>query len=220
MIDIVSQINDTHREVGSRRIPAGEGRTVLLRRRYGPPIEEVWNACTDPDRINRWFLPVTGDLHLGGTYQLKGNAGGEILRCQPPHLLKVTWVFGDTPASEVEVRLFPTEGGETLFELEHAAVVDPTLWGEYGPGAVGVGWDLTLLGLSMYLDGESPEDLAAWQETTEATEWIVQSSQAWGAAHEEAGATASQAAAARESTTNFYAPEVSANAITDESQRG
>jgi uncharacterized protein YndB with AHSA1/START domain len=126
MIDIVSQINDTHREVGSRRLPAGEGRTVLLRRRYDAPIEEVWNACTDPDRINRCFLPVTGDLRLGGTYQLKGNAGGEILRCEPPRLLKVTWVFGDNPASEVEVRLSPGAGGETLFELEHAAVVDPT----------------------------------------------------------------------------------------------
>jgi uncharacterized protein YndB with AHSA1/START domain len=220
MIDIVSQINDTHRQVGNRRIPAGEGRTVLLRRRYGAPIEDVWNACTDPDRINRWFLPVTGDLHPGGTYQLKGNAGGEILHCQPPHRLTVTWVFGDTPASEVEVRLFPGGVGETLFELEHAAVVDPKLWGEYGPGAVGVGWDLTMLGLSMHLDGESPEDLAAWNETPEATECIVQSSRAWGAVHQAAGATASQAAAARENTTNFYAPKVSTNATTDESQRG
>jgi uncharacterized protein YndB with AHSA1/START domain len=213
MIDIVHQINDTHRQVG-------EGRMVLLRRRYGAPIEDVWNACTDPDRINRWFLPVTGDLHVGGTYQLKGNAGGEILHCRPPQWLNVTWVFGDSPASEVEVRLSPSEGGGTLFELEHAAVVDPKLWGEYGPGAVGVGWDLTLLGLSMHLDGESLEDLAAWNATPEATECIVQSSQAWGAAHEAAGATASQAAAARENTTNFYAPKVSTDAATDESQSG
>jgi uncharacterized protein YndB with AHSA1/START domain len=220
MIDIVGQINDTHRKVGNRRIPAGEGRTVLLRRRYGAPIEDVWNACTDPDRINRWFLPVTGDLHLGGTYQLKGNAGGEILRCEPPHRLKVTSVFGESPASEVEVRLFTGGGGETLFELEHAAVVDPTFWGEYGPGAVGVGWDLTLLCLSMHLAGESPEDLAAWKETPEATEWIIQSSQAWGAVHAAEGATASQAAAAVEKTTNFYAPEVSTTATTEESQSG
>lgn len=221
MIDIVGgQINDTHRQVGNRRIPAGEGRTVLLRRRLGAPIEDVWDALTDPDRINRWFLPVTGDLHLGGSYQLKGSAGGEILRCQPPHLVRVTWVLGDNPASEVEVRLLAGGGGETLFELEHAVVVDPTLWGEYGPGAVGVGWDHTLLCLSMHLDGKSPEDLAAWNETPEATEWVVQSSQAWGAAHEAAGATASQAAAARENTTNFYAPKVSTNATTDESQSG
>jgi uncharacterized protein YndB with AHSA1/START domain len=207
MIDIVRQINDIHRQVGTRRIPAGEARTVMLQRRYGAPIEDVWDACTDPERINRWFLPVTGDLHYGGNYQLEGNAGGEILNCKPPHLLKVTWVFGDDPPSEVEVRLYSGGGGETLFELEHCAVVDPKLWDEYGPGAVGVGWDLTLLGLSMHLDGESPEVLAVWNETPEAKEWIALSSQAWGAAHEAAGATASQAAAARENTTNFYAPK-------------
>ena len=218
MIDIVSQIKDTHREVGNRRIPTGEGHTVLLRRRYGATIEDVWNACTDPDRINRWFLPVSGDLHLGGTYQLKGNAGGEILRCEPPHLLKVTWVLGDNPASEVEVRLSAGADGHTMFELEHAAVVDPTFWDQYGPGAVGVGWDLAMLGLSMHLHGQSPEDLAAWQETPEATEWIVQSSRAWGAAHEAAGATASEAAAARENTTHFYAPKASTNATTNTSQ--
>ena len=220
MIDIFSQINDTRRQVGDRRIPAGEGRTVLLRRRYGAPIEDVWNACTDPDRINRWFLPVTGDLRPGGTYQLRGNAGGEILHCQPPHRLNVTWVFGDIPASEVEVRLFPGGGGETLLELEHATVVDAKLWGEYGPGAVGVGWDHTLLCLSMHLAGKSPEDVAAWNETPEATECIVRSSQAWGAAYEAAGATASQAAAACENTTNVYAPKVGTDATTDQSQRG
>jgi hypothetical protein len=77
-----------------------------------------------------------------------------------------------------------------------------------------------MLGLSMHLHGQSPEDLAAWQETPEATEWIVQSSHAWGAAHEAAGATASQAASARENTTNFYAPNASTNATTDESQSG
>ena len=44
----------------------------------------MWDACTDPERIGRWFLPVSGDLRLGGRYQLEGNAGGEILRCEPP----------------------------------------------------------------------------------------------------------------------------------------
>jgi uncharacterized protein YndB with AHSA1/START domain len=220
MIDIVGQINDTHRKVGNRRIPAGEGRTVLLRRRYGAPMEDVWNACTDPDRINRWFLPVTGDLHLGGTYQLKGNAGGEILRCEPPHRFKVTWVFGDSPASEVEVRLFSGGGGETLFELEHAAVVDPTFWGEYGPGAVGVGWDLTLLCLSMHLAGESPEDLAAVEGDAGSRGVDHPEQPGMGSRGRGGGRDCLQAAAAVEKTTNFYAPKVSTTATTEESQSG
>ena len=81
---MISQINDTHREVGTGPLPSTAQRSVLLGRRYNAPIEDVWDACTDPSRIGRWFLPVTGDLRSGGTYQLEGNAGGEILRCEPP----------------------------------------------------------------------------------------------------------------------------------------
>jgi uncharacterized protein YndB with AHSA1/START domain len=210
MIDITSQISSTDREVGNRRIPAGEGRAIRLRRRYDAPIEEVWNACTDPARISRWFLPITGDLCVGGTYQLKGNAGGKILRCEPPSLLQVTWVFGDDPTeadvSEVEVRLSPGNNGGTVLELEHAAVIDPKFWAEFGPGAAGVGWDLALLGLGMHLRGEVIEDPEAWQDTLQARQFIAQSSRAWGDAFKASGATAAEVEAAVEHTTAFYAP--------------
>ena len=84
MNDIAREIEAINRIIGSRRIPAGEGRSVVLRRRYDAPIEDVWDACSDPDRLKRWFSPVSGDLRVGGTFQIEGNAGGEILRCQPP----------------------------------------------------------------------------------------------------------------------------------------
>jgi uncharacterized protein YndB with AHSA1/START domain len=80
-------------------------RTVVVRRAFPAPIEDVWDACTTAERISRWFMPVTGDLRLGGKYQLEGNAGGEMLNCEPPRLLRVTWVMGEGPASEVEMRL-------------------------------------------------------------------------------------------------------------------
>jgi uncharacterized protein YndB with AHSA1/START domain len=170
----------------------------------------VWDAITDADQINRWFLPITGDLRLGGKYQLKGNAGGEILRCEPPHLLKATWVFGDNPTevdvTEVEVRLSPGANGETTLKLEHTAVVDAKRWAEFGPGAVGVGWDLTLLGLSLHLRGGSLEDPVAWQESPEARDFVTRSSNAWGAANKAAGATTAEAATAVANTTEFYAP--------------
>ena len=61
MIDIVHEIDAVQREVGSGRIAAGEGRTVRLRRTYDAPIEDVWDALTSPERISRWFLPISGD---------------------------------------------------------------------------------------------------------------------------------------------------------------
>jgi uncharacterized protein YndB with AHSA1/START domain len=210
MIDIVDELNAVHRETGHRRIPAGEGQTVALRRTYDAPIEDVWDAITNPDRINRWFLPVTGDLRLGGTYQLKGNAGGEILRCEPPQLLKVTWVYGDNPSEadvgEVEARLAPVNG-RTVLELEHAAVVDPKFSAEFGPGAVGVGWDLTLLGLGLHLRDESLDDPEAWAQSPAGREFAARSSTAWGAALEAAGASSAEVATAVQNTTRFYAPD-------------
>src|SRR2546429_9907207 len=104
MTDDTSPITETHREVGRRRIAAGEARTALLRRRYDAPIEDVWEACTDPERLNRWFLPVAGDLRVGGAFPLAGNASGENLRCRPPRLPTVTRGYGDRAAAEGGLR--------------------------------------------------------------------------------------------------------------------
>jgi uncharacterized protein YndB with AHSA1/START domain len=209
VLDIVGQINQVRREVGHRRLAGGEGRAVVLRRDYDVPVEDVWDACTDPERISRWLLPVTGDLRPGGRYQLEGNAGGEILVCAPPHQLTVTWVYADDPPSEVRLRLSSGAGGRTCFELEHTVAVDPK-WNRYGPGAVGVGWDLMLVSLGVHLHGD---DTAAWPgESPHAREFVIRSSQAWQAAHAVAGAPADVAAHAGRNTAAFYAPATSPDA--------
>jgi len=209
MTDILNELDAVQRETGHRRLDTGEDRTVVLRRRYDAPIEDVWDAVTNPDRINRWFLPISGDLRLGGTYQLEGNAGGEILRCEPPRLLKVTWVFGD-PAQfgvgEVELRLSPAGDGVTEFELEHAGLGGDH-WAEFGPGAVGVGWDLTLLGLGQHLRGGSIADPDAWTRSPEARQFMTRSSTAWGEALKATGAATAEVDRMVENTTRAYAPD-------------
>jgi len=215
MSEIIDQISRAHRAVSpGKGGNGGDGgtvaRTVVVRRAFPAPIGEVWEACTTADRIGRWLMPVSGDLRLGGTYQLEGNAGGEILSCEPPRLLRVSWVMGKGPASEVEVRLAPGDGDrtETVLELAHTAVVDPQFWTTYGPGAVGVGWDLALLGLYLYLSTgrDRPEDPAAWAASPDAREFITRSSEAWGVASREAGTPEQDAAAATAQTTAFYLP--------------
>ncbi|MDI3287014.1 SRPBCC family protein [Polyangium sp. 15x6] len=209
MMDIMKELIAVHRETGPRTMPGGEGRTVKLRRSYDAEIEDVWDAITNPDRIRRWFLPVEGDLRLGGRYKLKGNAGGKILRCEPPRLLEVTWSMDpkDEENSKVEVRLSVGEDAQTILDLEHAAIVPPGMWSEYGPGAVGVGWDLTLLGLAMELRSIFLEDKDAWSLTPEARQFIIGSSVDWGAANQAAGASAEDAKKCVENTTKFYAPD-------------
>ena len=153
----------------------------------------MWSACTDPDRISRWLAPIEGDLRLGGTFQLKDNAGGEILRCAEPHLIKVTWAMGEGMTTEVEVRLAPDDDGGTVLELEHSApaeIVDEMVRA-YGPGGtigLGGGWDLTVLGLDLFLTGAT-FDPATWEGTPEAREFATRSCHAWGSAIQAAWGT-------------------------------
>jgi uncharacterized protein YndB with AHSA1/START domain len=211
MIDIVREIDAIQREVGSGRIAAGEGRTVRLRRTYDAPVDDVWDALTNPERISRWFLPISGDFRVGGRYQFEGNAGGEIVSCERPHRIRVTWAYGEDVApadvSELEVRLTSAGDESTTLELEHTAVVPEDRWDEYGPGAVGVGWDGGLLGLSLHLRGESIADPMAWQLSDEGRDFNTRSSLAWGAANEAAGAESAAAAQAAANTTAFYTTE-------------
>jgi uncharacterized protein YndB with AHSA1/START domain len=206
MIDILSQIDAVHRELGR----TGDAHRMLLRRGYDAAVEDVWDALTDAERISRWFLPVTGDLRLGGHYQLEGNAGGEILVCDAPKLLKVTWVYGEpTGISELEVRLTPSEDG-TVLELEHLAEVPEDFWKMYGPGATGIGWELGLLGLREHLAGRDipPEEKDALQQNPEMREFMTRSGHAWADVHRASGAPEEEVATALKGNLAAYVPDL------------
>ncbi len=215
MIDIVREIEATQREVSARQVPAGSARAIRLQRDYDAPIAEVWDALTNPERISRWFLPISGDFRIGGRYQLEGNAGGEIVACERPNRLKVTWVYGEPASeadvSELELRLSSVDAATTRFELEHTAAVPDEMWSEYGPGAVGVGWDQGLLGLTLHLQGGSVGDPIAWQLSDEGRDFATQSSQAWGEANKAAGADEDAAARGVANTITFYTQDPNAS---------
>lgn len=209
MIDIASQLKAIHRQV-EQQLPAdgsGERVSVLLRRGYDAPIDDVWDAVTQPDRIKRWLMPISGELRVGGSFQLEGNAGGEILTCEPPRLLKVT--FG-APTSIVEVRLTPDGDGDTVLELEHTVPIEIA---QSGAGAlyVGPGWDGALLGLGLFLRGEAVGDPVAAANSPEAQEFSKQSVHAWAEVVKDSGtATAEQLAGATEVSLAQFAPDLTA----------
>ena len=178
-------------------------------RSYDTTIEDLWHAITTPERLARWFLPVEGDLKIGGRYQLKGNAGGTITRCDPPNALDVTWEFmGAT--SWVHVRLV-ADGGRTRFTLEHIAHEDgigKEHLERFGPGAAGVGWDLGLRGLEQHLREPAvtldPAAAEAWALSAEGKAFVRASGEAWGAADAAAGEDPAEARAKAERTIAFY----------------
>jgi uncharacterized protein YndB with AHSA1/START domain len=210
MIDLAREIAATNRNVRPGRLGSSDGWTIQLQRTLEAPIDDVWDAFTSPERISRWFLPVSGDIRLGGRYQFEGNAGGTIVACERPRLLRVTWVYGETgeaPPSEVTVRLRPAGEDRTVLDFEHTAVVPEEFWHEYGPGAVGVGWDGGLLGLTLHLQGGPIDDPLAWQVSEEGRAFYTASSGAWGDAHRTAGADEETVARTVANTTAFYTAE-------------
>lgn len=205
MIDVTDQINAVRRQVGTRMLEAGEARTVTISQTYDATIDDVWDACTNPERIPRWFLPVSGDLRAGGRYQLQGNAGGTIERCDPPQSFAATWEYGGS-VSWIEVRLTAEPGGRTRFELDHTAHVDER-WDEFGPGAVGVGWDMGLMGLATHLSSGhavDPQEGAAWAGSAPGKQFMSLSSQRWCEASIAAGTDEAEARAAADRTTTAY----------------
>jgi hypothetical protein len=78
---------------------------------------------------------------------------------------------------------------------------------EFGPGAVGVGWDGGLLGLTLHLRGGSIDDPVAWQMSAEGREFATRCSEAWGEANRAAGADPAVATRGVANTTAFYAPD-------------
>ena len=186
-------------------------RCVKGTRTFQTDADDLWDALTNPERLPRWFLPISGDLKVGGNYQLEGNAGGKINRCDRPEVLEVTWECGGN-VSWVNIRLEP-DGVGTRLTLEHIMGKDEASeehWKKYGPGATGVGWDLSFLGLGMHLaTGETIEQEASnqWMASEPGKAFIRACAQAWGEVHIGSGESADVAKAMADATAAAYTGE-------------
>jgi uncharacterized protein YndB with AHSA1/START domain len=204
IIDIAEQIGATSREVSRQHTESGETVAVTLQRRYLADPADVWEAITDPERVRRWFMPLTGDLREGGNFQLEGNASGDILKCEPPRHLMVT--FGGA-SSIVDVQL-SGESQQTLLKLTHSVPIE--LAGS-GAGAlyVGPGWDGALMGIAVYLAGEVTEDLVAAANSPQIQDFNVSSIKEWVASIEASGtADADAISAAQQVSVAQFAPDL------------
>jgi uncharacterized protein YndB with AHSA1/START domain len=203
-IDLAEQIGATSRQVEQHDSEAGEVVTVTLERRYPVEVADVWQAITKPERVRRWFLPLTGDLRPGGNFQLEGNAGGDIMTCEPPRHLLVT--FGGE-SSIVDV-LLSGDGEQTLLRLTHSVPLE-LAGSTAGALYVGPGWDGALLGIALYLAGEVSGDPVAAANSPEVQDFNVKSIQEWIAAVEASGmADADAIVAAQQASLAQFAPDL------------
>jgi uncharacterized protein YndB with AHSA1/START domain len=203
------------REVQACEHEGRPARALVIERTYDASVADVWDAVTTPDRIARWLAPVEGDLKVGGRYQLEGNASGEITACEKPIHLALTWELGGVP-SWVDVRIEEATAGAgdagAVLRLEHVALLDDlAMFDQFGPGAIGIGWDLSLYGLAEHLrTGEKVDADAAAAAGGPAARLMVVSNEAWCEADIASGTPEEKARAGAAATLAMYtggAPE-------------
>lgn len=210
-IDVQRAIGAVVREIASREVDGRACRVIVASRRYDTDPDDLWDALTSAERIPRWFLPISGELRLGGRFQFEGNAGGTIVACEPPARLAVTWGMHGQE-SDVVVTLTAVDGG-TLLRLEHVAEVPDEMWRQYGPGAVGIGWESGLLGLGLHIAGDGasrPKDPNAWLASPEGRAFVAGSSDGWARASIAAGDDPDAATAAAARIAAMYTGDASA----------
>lgn len=208
-MDYTHALGAEFHEVGERMQDGKPARVVKAFRTYPTDQDDLWDALTNSERIPRWFLPIEGDLCLGGHYQLEKNAGGTITRCDVPKALDLTWEY-EGNVSWVSIRLEPDANGTRLI-LEHLMLKDEASeahWTQYGPGATGVGWDLSFLGLGLHVENDGKvidrKAEADWMASEHGKSFIRNCAEAWGNAHMSAGENSKTAHAMASHTANFY----------------
>jgi uncharacterized protein YndB with AHSA1/START domain len=206
MADAVTLLGLTARSLSTVELEGRLARRLHLARTYPTTTADLWDALTSPERIPRWFLPVSGDLREGGSYQLEGNAGGVVELCEPPHTFRITWVFGEGATSWVTCTVSEDGGGARL-DLEQLGHVPDEMWQRYGPSATGIGWDMTLNGLGEHLETGKPNDAAAfvaWTASPAGMDYITQAGRAWAEVDTADGADGGEAEARAARTIAFY----------------
>jgi uncharacterized protein YndB with AHSA1/START domain len=135
-----------------------DGRQRLeFRRSWPDPIEDVWSALTEPDRLARWIGVYEGERGSGaiGTFAMThegGDAAGQpmtIVECDPPRRLVVEWPQEDASVMRIDLDLWREDGRTVLRFVEFfAAGADVVDW------ALGWHWYLDKLGGE--IDGSTP----------------------------------------------------------------
>ena len=205
--DAESHLNAMERSVSFLDRDGRPASAVTLSRSYATAVENLWDAVTNIERIPRWFTGISGELELGGRYQLEGNAGGVITACEALSHCGLTWEFAGE-VSWVAVRLSDDGAAGIRFALTHTALLSPH-WDAYGPGAVGVGWEMGFLGLAFHIERphEPKPDEMAFATSQDGKAFITGSSEGWAHAAIAAGTNPEIAGAAAKRTTAFYTGE-------------
>ncbi len=117
--------------------------TLFVTRTFHAPIDDVWAAITEPERVARWLGTWTGDPSTGTvmfamTFEGQEAPGDamEIRECDPPRRLAVTSQVGEQ-RWYLDVDLSEADGVTTLAFSQPDVDAEDAL-------SVGPGWEFYL----------------------------------------------------------------------------
>jgi uncharacterized protein YndB with AHSA1/START domain len=140
----------------------GDRASVRFERRYAATRDEVWEALTSGERLQRWLGEVVEvDPRIGGRLYVRWAGGAEmhgtITALVPREVLELAWTEEGLPDSTLRVTLRDDRDGCVL-RLDHESVPAESARG------FGAGWHSHLDALGGELAGKDPLDTEARYE--------------------------------------------------------
>lgn len=135
---------------------------------YDTDIDDLWTACTTPDRLSRWIARVSGELRPGGTVEAvftsTWSGALRVESCEAPHHLLLTSAPGTDEETEIEAWL-SAEGSRTRLVVEERG-----LPADQAP-FYGAGWQVHLEDLGRSLALDEPVHPDGWSSEAAAPAW-------------------------------------------------
>lgn len=133
---------------------------VRFERLYPRPVQTVWSALTEPERLADWMGAAFVEPRTGGRFELMRDGPhpmtGHVRVWDPPRVLELSWSNTHAPDSVVRYELTP-EGQGTRLVLIHQGM--PFI----NSGLMLPGWHDFLGRLGRHLD-PSTQSQPSWRE--------------------------------------------------------
>jgi len=156
--------------IGTMRSLDGGCGAVRVEDVYDTDIDDLWEACTDPERLARWIAKVSGDLQAGGSFHAvftsTWSGPGRIDICEKPHHLLLTTQPGTEDEAQIEAWLTEENAGTRLVVEERGLPQESLHF-------YGAGWQAHLEDLARSLGGEAATVPEPWTEQTPEPGWRV-----------------------------------------------
>lgn len=135
---------------------------------YDTDIDDLWQACTTPERLSRWIAEVSGDLVVGATvtatFTSTWTGPSRIDECEAPRHLLLTNEAGTDDETQLELWL-STEGEQTRLVVEERGLPVGKLH------FFGAGWQVHLEDLQRTLVTGEPAHPSGWSAAAPAPAW-------------------------------------------------